>query len=45
VASPASREEVLAELVFLDEAVEIVDAEIVVEDARTRPIPEILFLD
>jgi hypothetical protein len=45
VATPASREEVLAELVFLDEAVEIVDAEIVVEDPGARPIPEILFLD
>jgi hypothetical protein len=32
--TPASREEVLAELVFLDEAVEIVDAEIVDDEGK-----------
>jgi hypothetical protein len=45
VATAASRETVVAELVFLDEAMEIIDAEIVVEQPPARQIPEILFLD
>jgi hypothetical protein len=45
VATAASREAVLAELMFLDDTVEIIDAEIVVEEPPARSIPEILFLD